>query len=308
MFKETRTTIGWIATVGFIGFLLLVLALQVTTLQGLSEEFGAVFTPGKDAKIGVLSLEGPILSVERYQKALRRYREQDSIEAVLIDVNSPGGGVAASQELADSIDQLTDTGKPVVASIRSVGASGAYYSAVGSDTIVANPGSIVGSIGVIMQFFQAQELMDTVGLDYEVVKSGEFKDLGSPFRDFQEEEREVLRSLIMDVYDQFLNHVLERRPGLTEEKLRSLADGRVLSGRQAEAEGLIDELGSRREALNILREEAGLSEDAGTVDFSRERKGLFDSAQGTLQQLIQSMNHTPGRFRLMYMMPGHQDS
>ncbi len=308
MYKETRSVWGWALTVGFILILLLFLAIQTATLQGLVGGMQGLFPPLGEAQVGVVSLEGPMFTVEHHQRALKEYRERDNIKAVLLDVDSPGGGVAASQELADSIDELSEAGKPVVTSVQSVGASGAYYAAVSSDTIVANPGSLVGSIGVVMQFFQAQELMDTVGLEYHVVKSGEFKDLGSPFRDFEQRERELLQNLVLDVYDQFIEHILEHRSNLEEGELRAIADGRIFSGRQALDEGLIDEVGGRSEAMDILRKAADLDEDPRTVDLSRRQSGLLQATLQTVQSWVNALRSDHGNFRILYMMPGFNGS
>ncbi len=187
-------------------------------------------------------------------------------------VNSPGGEVAPSQTLYRELARVRDDGYPVVAAIGSVGASGAYYASLGADTILAMPGSLVGSIGVLMEFPNAEELLDKVGLRFEVVKSAEHKDLGSPYRDVTEEERALLQEVVDDVYDQFLDVIAEERD-MSRDSVIRVADGRLLSGRLAVGYGLIDGEGDLVDAIAMAGNMAGLGPEPRTV-VREERRGV----------------------------------
>ncbi len=259
-------------------------------------------TPGK--KIGVVSINGIIAEIDEQIRQLEILEDRSSIKAILLEINSPGGMVGPSQELSETVKRISDSGKPVVASVRSVGASGAYYIASSADTIVSNPGALIGSIGVIMEFMRVEEMMDKIGIDYEVVKSGRFKDLGSPFREMTADERQVIGELIKDVYEQFINHIVENRKGLSREELEPLADGRVFTGRQALELNLIDALGTRREAIKIAARAAGIEAEPVTVNLEQKPFELFKSFTRLGSVFGRwSSGQQPG-FRLLYMMPG----
>lgn len=188
---------------------------------------------------------------------LREARLDPKIEAVVIRVNSPGGSAAASQEINSEIKKLKEAGKAVVVSMADVAASGGYYVAVAADKILANPGTTTGSIGVIMQVTNLEELYEKIGMEVETIKSGEQKDMGNPARSMTEEERSILQSISNDVYDQFVDAVAEGR-NLSREKVLELADGRIFTGRQAYELNLIDELGDLYDAVETAGELAGL--------------------------------------------------
>lgn len=302
MFKEVMKTLRWVAVAAIFVALIGVLSLQSFFIFRILPSDSS-FTDFKGEKIGVLSVDGTILSVQEQLNVIRQYRKSESVKGLLIDVNSPGGAVAPSQELSDAVERFAETGRPVVASVRSLGASGGYYVASSADTVVANPGSLVGSIGVIMQFMQVKDLMKKVGVDYRVVKSGKFKDLGSPFREMEPEERAVLRNLIMDVYDQFLNHILENRETLSRDELEKMADGRVFTGQQAVAKNLIDATGSRRDAIRRLADAAGIEGDPSLWNAERQQFSLVRSAMELFAPLAELTGRTRSRFQLMYMMP-----
>lgn len=303
MFKEVLKTLRWIG-VGILFVILVgVLTLQTFFLFRILPSDSSL-TDFDDKRLAVLSVDGTILSVQEQLDLLRTYRKSDSVEGLLIDVNSPGGAVAPSQELSDAVERFSDTGRPVVASVRSLGASGGYYVASSADTVVANPGSLVGSIGVIMQFMQVKDLMNKVGVDYQVVKSGEFKDLGSPFREMEPEERAVLKNLIMDVYDQFLDHILDHRSQLSREQLETMADGRVFTGNQALEKNLIDATGSRRDAIRRLADAAGVDEEEPNLwNAKRKQFSFVESALNLLSPLEKLAEQSSPKFRLMYLMP-----
>ncbi len=227
-------------------------------------------------RIAVIRLTGMIIDKEQSallsqvgsctqaKKALRKALKDKHIRAVLLRINSPGGTVATSQEIQEAVLAVREAGKPVVASMGDVAASGGYYVASAADKIVAEPGTITGSIGVIMNLVNLQGVEEKLGIKPSVVKSGQFKDVGSPNRPMTTEEENLLKGIIMDSYDQFINAVAIGRK-MNLESVRKLADGRIYSGRQALKVGLIDELGGYEAALKktqtLARERFNLKDD-----------------------------------------------
>ena len=198
----------------------------------------------------------------------KAYREQ--VKAVVLRINSPGGTVGASQELHAAVLKLREKGIPVVASMGDVAASGGVYIALAADKIVANPGTITGSIGVIIRTANAQELFHKVGVSAEVVKSGPFKDILSPYRSLTPDERALLQGMIDDAYRQFVEAVAAGR-GLAPEQVRPFADGRIFTGRQAKELGLVDELGGLQTAVELAGKVAGIEGMPRTVELSPEK-------------------------------------
>lgn len=221
-----------------------------------------------NGKIAVVNLDFTILSSESIVRQFKKFGEDKSIKAILLKVNTPGGGVAASQEMYEAIKKTRDSGKPVVVSISSLGASGGYYAACGGSLIIANPGSLVGSIGVIINLMNFKELADKIGIQETMIKSGELKDAGNPFRELNEKDREYFQSIVDDTYEQFLDVVSEARK-MDKEKLKEYANGRVFTGRQAKEIGLIDSLGTFQDAIRITGLLAGIE---GEPVIVRERK------------------------------------
>jgi protease-4 len=215
-------------------------------------------------RIAVLPLRGVITDNHRVLGELREYRRDNSVKGYVLVINSPGGEVAPSQSIYRELTRVREDGYPVVAVIGSVGASGAYYAALGADTILAMPGSLVGSIGVLMEFPNFEELLDKVGLRYEVIKSAEHKDLGSPYREVTDEERRLLQGVVDDVYGQFIDAIAEAR-GLSRDSVVQVADGRLLSGREAVEYGLIDGEGGLVDAIAMAGNMAGLGPEPRTV-------------------------------------------
>jgi protease-4 len=181
-------------------------------------------------------------------RRLHQLSEDDSVKAILLRINSPGGTVAAVQEIHTEILRCKSKGQKVVASLGDVAASGGYYLASAADRVVADPGTITGSIGVILEFGNLEGLMQKLGVKLQVIKSGEHKDIGSPARALTAEERQLLQASIDDAYDQFVKAVAQGRH-LSEEKVKPLADGRIFTGKQAVDAGLVDELGNREDAI-----------------------------------------------------------
>jgi protease IV len=179
------------------------------------------------------------------------------VAAVVLRVNSPGGVVAPTQEIFAAVERVRAAGKPVVASMGSVAASGGYYVAVAANRVYANPGTLTGSIGVVMQLANVEGLLKKVGVDYIVVKAGAYKDIGNIARPMKPEERQVLQALLDDVYGQFVKAVAERR-GLDEKTVRAFADGRIYSGQQARALKMVDEMGGLEDAIEAAAKLAGI--------------------------------------------------
>ncbi len=230
-------------------------------------------------RIALLDVQGVISDDRRILEDIARFRKDGSVRGYLVAINSPGGVVGPSQSVYRELKRLRRDGWPVVASIGGVGASGGYYVALGADSIFALPGSMTGSIGVILETPDASGLMKKVGVTMNVVKSAEHKDAGSPFRPMTGTDRAVLDSLVQDVYVQFVEAV-QRERHLSAERVRSLADGRVLSGRQALAAGLIDRIGNAHDALAAVGRMAGLGAEPRVVRPPREKFSLLDVLLG----------------------------
>lgn len=222
----------------------------------------AVFDAGDlgepDEAVGVVEIEGAIEESKETLEDIERWEEDERVEAILVRINSPGGAVAPSQELYYALDRIDDD-MPVAVSMGNVAASGGYYIAVGAEPVFANSGTITGSIGVITQFFNVERLVDRIDVEVHTVQSGEFKDAGSPFKPFEEEDEELFRDMVFDIHEQFVEHIADARE-MEYEEIAELADGRVYTGRQAHERGLVDELGTKQDAVAHLADQAGLED------------------------------------------------
>ena len=232
-----------------------VAGLFVISVGGLSRGEGgpALFGP----RVAIVELEGVILEVDDIVRELKNHRDNPTVRAVVMRINSPGGVVAPTQELHDAVRRLRDAGKPVVASLGAVAASGGYYVAVACDQIYANRGTLTGSIGVIMQLPNLEQLMKKIGVDYVVVKSGQFKDVGNIARPMTADERRVMQALLDDVHGQFIDAVAAGRK-LSREEVVRFADGRVFSGAQAKELRMVDALGGLEDAVQAAGKLAGI--------------------------------------------------
>lgn len=206
--------------------------------------------------IGVIEIENIITSSKFIVKDLKAFREDPSIQAVVIRVDSPGGIVAASWEIYDEIKKLKES-KKIVVSMGTMAASGGYHISLPADIIVANPATITGSIGVIMEFPIFEELLRKLGINFQIIKSREYKDIGSPHRQMTDKEKELLKDVVLDVYDQFVEVVAQHR-NLPMDSVLKFADGRIFSGRQAYKLGLVDTLGSFEDAVKIAGDMVGI--------------------------------------------------
>ena len=231
-------------------------------------------------KVAVIDITGVISRADATIKLIHTYRDDSSIKAIVVRINSPGGSVAPVQEIYSELEKLE---KPIVASMGGSAASGGYYVACAADTIVANPGTLTGSIGVIMQFTQLKGLYDKVGLGHQVIKSGNFKDTGSPFRELTEQERAVLQATVDDVYNQFVDTIFEARGNLlTREEIVELADGRIFSGKQALDSKLLDQLGNLPDAIETAAKLAGI-EGKPKVVRKEKKTSLLEQLTGIKQ-------------------------
>ena len=257
-------------------------------------------------KIAVVKIEGVILDSKDIIEELREHRENKSVKAIMLRIDSPGGAVAPSQEIYTEVLNIRDEGKKkIVTSMGSVAASGGYYIASASDRIVANPGSVTGSIGVILELANVSGLMKKVGVESVVIKSGKFKDVGSLFRTMTPEERELLQGVIDDTYDQFVDAVAAGR-GINKEDLLPIADGRVFTGRQAKKLGLVDDLGSMQDAIKITADIAGIKGEPDIIQkkkkFSVLERLLKNSSLAGLIDNGKKIAAGEGTFSMKYML------
>lgn len=251
-------------------------------------------------KVAVVKIEGVITDSFEVSDKLREYGERDDVKAVIIRIESPGGAVGPSQELYSGIKRLAKK-KRVVASMGAIAASGGYYAAVAADKIVANPGTITGSIGVLVEFINASELLAKIGLHGYVVKSGKFKDAGSPFRKMEPDETEYMQLVINDVNSQFVKAVADGRK-LKVEDVEKIADGRVFTGAQAMEKGLIDQLGDLDDAIDLGARLAGMKGKPDVIYPDKKGPGILklvfgESAQTALADIFSGL-------RVMYLASG----
>jgi protease-4 len=237
-------------------------------------------------RIQVIDIEGELVQSRPIIDQLKRYEDSNSIKAILLNIDSPGGGVAVSQEIYTEIKRLREKkDKTIVAYLSSTGASGAYYVSVAANKIVANPGTIVGSIGVIAEWVNYADLLEWAKLKEIVFKTGEFKDTGSPTRALTENEKKYFQGLIDDMYVQFLEAVASGRK-LDLQEVRSMADGRVFTGRNAKERKLVDEIGNFQDAVDVTAKLAGISGKPRLVRLTRQRVTLLDVLTGDLSRLV----------------------
>ncbi|MBW2609714.1 MAG: signal peptide peptidase SppA [Deltaproteobacteria bacterium] len=257
---------------------LLILGIAVIFLGMVMTAILSFFDPSSGLsfsnKIGVIPIQGTIVDSEQTVLQLVKFKKDKRIKAIILRINSPGGGVGASQEIYREVRKTIQT-KKVIASLGGVAASGGYYIASAGDKIVANPGTLTGSIGVLMEFLQVQELAKKIGIHLEVLKSGEFKDIGSPHRKLSERDKELIKGLITDIQEQFISAVARGR-GLSKEKVREIADGRILSGAMAKELGLVDQLGNFQDAVDLAKKMAGIEGDVTLVFPKKTRLKLWD--------------------------------
>ncbi len=225
------------------------------------------------SKVGIVHVQGTIVDSRRTTEWIQRLAEDEAVQGVLVRIDSPGGVVAPSQEIYSAVRSLAQK-KPVVVSMGAVAASGGYYIACGADRIVANPGSITGSIGVKAQMLSFQGLMHKMGILDQTVVSGELKDAGSPTHALSEKERAYFQELVDDLHEQFVLAVAQGR-NMELDEVRALADGRAYTGQQAKQVGLVDALGGRQDAINLLRDMAAIEGTVHRVEGPEEPSSLL---------------------------------
>ena len=273
----------WLLLAGgaFVLFLVTVAALVVTVGSG---DGGGGFAFGD--RIQVVNIDGELTDSRMLLDQLKRYEDSESVRGILLNINSPGGGVATSQELYAEVRRLReDKGKVVVAYLSSVGASGAYYIACAADEILASPGTIVGSIGVIAEWLNYGELLEWARVSNIILKSGEFKDTGTPTRDLTASEREYFQGLIDDMYEQFVEAVASSR-NLDVDAVREFADGRVFTGREAKDLNMIDETGNLQDAIDLTARLAGIEGKPRLIELQQERVTLLDVFTGDISRVL----------------------
>jgi protease-4 len=254
-------------------------------------------------KVGIVTVDGVITSSRETVEQLDAFGRDSSVKAVVLRIDSPGGGVAPSQEIYGAVLELRKK-KKVVSSLGSIAASGGYLIACATDRIVSNPGTITGSISAIMHFANVEELMKKIGLRATVIKSGKYKDIGSPVREMTQEERAILQDLVDDIYDQFLDSVVAGRK-LAKDRLRAYADGRVFTGRAAQKLGLVDELGSLATAVRVAGKLAGIQGEPEVVRPAKKRSSLFElllqDARFSLSRLLTEQPIAPPGVHYLYL-------
>ena len=224
-------------------------------------------------KIAVIPIQGIIKDADAITEQLIDFRNDRHIKAIILKINSPGGGVGPSQEIYYEALRTRRT-KKVIAYLGSLAASGGYYVASAADKIVANPGTLTGSIGVLMEFISFEELLKKVGVEMQVIKSGEFKDIGFPNRKMTGKEKKMLMNLIKDIRNQFVTAVSQGR-NMPKERVLEIADGRIFSGRQAKALGLVDSLGNFHDAVNLAKRIAKIKGETKLVYPEKKRRSLL---------------------------------
>lgn len=252
-------------------------------------------------KVGVVPLEGIIgvdVVSDEIVEQLDSFMDNPSVKAIVIRITSPGGSVGPSQEIYDKIRAVSEE-KHVVASMADVAASGGYYVAAAADRIVANPGTITGSIGVIAQFPNLTGLFEKIGISQSVIKSGEFKDVGNPLRPLTEAERALMQGVIDDVYDQFVTAIVEGR-NMDREAVLPYADGRIFTGRQALSYGFVDELGGLEAAIKLAGELGGIEGEPAVLYPEKKFKSVMDLFLGQGAESLLNRARLP-TFHLSYL-------
>jgi protease-4 len=289
--KPKRPVRTALALVGILGLALAAFA-SLMTFSLESGRFGG-------DKVALIRIEGVIVDSREVIEELRRYKENSSIKAIVLRIDSPGGGVVPSQEIYTEVRKVRADGKiKLVASMGNVAASGGYYIAAATDKIVANPGTLTGSIGVIMELANVKDLLEKVGVQSVVIKSGRYKDLASPFRTMSAEEQALLQGVLDDVHAQFIEAVADGR-SLKIEEIHDLADGRIFSGRQAKRLHLVDELGDLQDAIKLAARLVNIPGEPQVVEAKKRfsLRSLLDNLfAGKLSPLI------PSDISLKYML------
>ena len=286
MSRSTRWFLLFLAILAIVavGFSLLFIS-----MLGTGSDDMETTSSGSGGQIAVVELKGVIMESESIVRQLKRYREDDGIQALLLRVDSPGGGVVASQEIYEEVRKTRDGGMPVVVSMGSMAASGGYYVSCGASLIVANRGTLTGSVGVISEFMEFKDALAKLGIDVNTVKAGRLKDAGSPTRKMTDADKEYFQQLMDDVHRQFIG-VVEDERGLTHDEAVELSDGRVFTGEQALDLGLVDTLGTYEDAVMIAASLGGIEGEPSIVR-ERKRRSVLDRWFGDLGETVADLRH-----------------
>jgi len=279
--KRSRTWLWVLLGAGFFFiFMVAVITLMIVAMRS-DRKFS-----GFGDKIAVVDLEGVIIEPQTVVGQLKDFADDDSIKAIILHINTPGGGAAASQEIYTEVRRIRDEKKKtIVASVESVGASGGYYVASGTNKIYANPASVVGSIGVISEWINYEELMKWAKLKDVTLKAGALKDAGNPAREMTPEERAYFQSLIDDMHQQFISAVAEGRK-MKVDDVKAIADGRVWTGQQALPLKLVDKLGDFQTAVDETAKSVGIKGEPELVRPQKERRTLLDVLTGDVSNFV----------------------
>ena len=251
-------------------------------------------------RVALIRVEGVILDSRETISELKRFADNPYVKAIVLRIDSPGGGVVPSQEIFDAVQRIRNkNNKAVVASMGTVAASGGYYIAAATDRIIANPGTLTGSIGVIMETANVEGLLKKIGVEGIVVKSGKFKDVGSPLRKMTDEEQALLQSVMDDVHKQFIDAVADGR-AMEVDTVQALADGRIFTGRQAKEAKLIDELGNLDDAIQLAADIAGIEGEPKVVE-PRRRFSFRELIESRLSAIFPKLDFYSG-VSLKYLM------
>lgn len=260
-----------------------------SAINSIGEGSKEVVTTGRGEKIGVVELAGVITSSEEVVRQIKKYRDDKSIRGILLRVDSPGGAVVPSQEMYEEVRKAREI-KPVIVSMGSLAASGGYYVSVGASRLVANRGTLTGSIGVVGEFLQLREAMDKLGIDVKTIKSGKLKDAGSSSKKMNSDEEKYFQTLMDDVHRQFIS-VVERERKLNHKDVVEIADGRVFTGEQAVTMHLVDTIGTFEDAIKIAGGLAGIDGEPSLVR-EREKKSFFDRMFGEVSEHVKDLTQT----------------
>jgi len=268
-----------------LGIIVILLAMLFSLLFFIGRFTGR---PGRFAfgdKIGVVEIKGVITQSSEIIEEIHQYQEDEGVKAIILRIDSPGGGVGPAQEIYREVLKARSK-KKVVTSMGSVAASGGYYIACASDLIIANPGTITGSIGVLMEFSNFEELLKKIGIKGVVLKSGEHKDIGSPFREMTPEEKRIIQEVIDNVHQQFIEAVAEGRR-LDRTKVVQIADGRIITGEQAKKLGLVDQMGNLQDAIDTTAKMVGI-EGKPNVLYPKKK---FSLLQLLMREMASALLH-----------------
>jgi protease-4 len=284
--------------IGVIVFLIIIFFIITYSITLISSKKAPVFGD----KVALVRVEGLILDSKETIDQLKKYDKDNSIKAIVLRVNSPGGGVVPSQEIYEEVKKIKKKGeKKILVSMGSVAASGGYYISCPADKIVANPGSITGGIGAVMELANIEGLLDKIGVKSVVIKSGRHKDIGSILRAMSDEEKEILQKVLDDVHNQFVEAVAKGR-GQEIEEISGIADGRIFTGKQAKDLGLVDEIGNLEDTIKIAAKMSGIKGEPRVV--TEERKPTFlELLSGKFLGLgIEAIKQVQGRVSLNYLL------